>query len=188
VVDGHSDGDQMASSAAASRLRYVDAVQRRTRRKALMPSFLLFVLGVVVISHGVLQTLWPHTAAVAAAWIAAVIVVRPALRWLRTRIAERRGLHGSIRLRIACSIAALLAVGLAIAFGANMFVSAIAAACGVAAYLAGMPAIAMSAIAVGIVGDLMIGRGVAPSTAELVVGAGLVAAGAACLLQERWSP
>jgi hypothetical protein len=41
---------------------------------------------------------------------------------------------------------------------------------------------------VGIVGDLMIGRGVAPSTAELVVGAGLVAAGAACLLQERWSP
>jgi hypothetical protein len=45
----------------------------------------------------------------------------------------------------------------------------------------------MSAIAIGIVGDLMIGRGVAPSTAELVVGAGLVAAGAACLLQERWS-
>ena len=74
-----------------------------------------------------------------------------------------------------------------IAFGANMFVSAIAAACGVAAYLAGMPAIAMSAIAIGIFGDLMIGRGVAPSTAELVVGAGLVAAGAACLLQERWS-
>jgi hypothetical protein len=91
------------------------------------------------------------------------------------------------RTSIACSIAALTAVGLAIAFGANMFVSAIAAACGVAAYLAGMPAIAKSAIAIGIVGDLMIGRGVAPSTAELVVGAGLVAAGAACLLQERWS-
>jgi hypothetical protein len=78
------------------------------------------------------------------------------------------------RLSLSCSVA-------------DMFVSAIAAACGVAAYLAGMPAIAMSAIAIGIFGDLMIGRGVAPSTAELVVGAGLVAAGAACLLQERWS-
>lgn len=179
-----SDQD-MSPAAAASRLRYVDGVQRRTRRAALMPSFVLLALGAVVVSHGVLATVWPHAAIVSIAWVAAVIAVRPGLLWLRNRIAERRGLHGSPRLRLACAASALVVMGIAIAFGANPLLSAIAAATAVAAYLGGMTSIAFAAVAAGVIGDVIVARGVRPSVAELVVGLCIVAAGVFSLLQER---
>lgn len=175
----------LSPAAAAARLRYVGGVQQRTRRAALMPSFVLLFTGAIVVSHGVLATVWPHAAIVSIAWIAALFLVRPVLLWLRNRIAERRGLHGSPRLRLACAGAALVVMGLAIAFGANPLLSAIAAATAVAAYLGGMTAIALAAVAAGILGDVIIARGVQPSIAELFIGAGIFAVGLVCLLQER---
>jgi hypothetical protein len=178
------DHDLSAASAAA-RLRYVDGIQRRTRKAALMPSFVLLALGAIVVSHGIVATVWPHAAVVSIAWLAALVVIRPVLVWLRARIAERRGLDGSGRLRLACAATALLVVGLAIAFGANPLLSAVAAATAVAAYLGGMTAIAVAAVAAGVIGDVVIARGARPSVAELVAGVAIVAIGVISLLREQ---
>jgi hypothetical protein len=183
-MNPHADHD-LSPGTAASRLRYVEGVRQRTRRAALMPSFVLLVAGAIVLAHGLLATVWPHAAIVSIVWVAALFAVRPVLRWLRTRIAERRGLHGSARLRLACAGAALVAVGVAIAFGANPLLSAIATATAVAAYLGGLTSIAIAAVAVGVIGDIVVARGMQPSIAQLVVGLGIVAVGVVSLLQER---
>jgi hypothetical protein len=175
----------LSPGAAASRLRYVEGVRRRTRRAALVPSAALLVAGAIVLAHGLLATVWSHAALVSIVWVAALFAVRPVLRWLRTRIAERRGLDGSMRLRLACAAAALVAVGVAIAFGANPLFSAIAAATAVAAYLGGLTSIAIAAVVIGVMGDIVVARGMQPSVAQLVVGLGIVAAGVVSLLQER---
>jgi hypothetical protein len=90
-----------------------------------------------------------------------------------------------MRLRLACAAAALVAVGVAIAFGANTLFSAIAAATAVAAYLGGLTSIAIAAVVIGVMGDIVVARGMQPSLAQLVVGLGIVAAGVVSLLQER---
>ena len=57
-----------------------------------------------------------------------------------------------------------------------------------AAYLAGLPTLSVAAVAAGLLGDVIIARGVPPSVGELVVGAGLIALGAAGYSREREAP
>ena len=180
---GRSRG--LSGADAAGRLRYAGDVRARARRAALVPSFALLALGAVVMVHGFLATAWPHTRAVAIAWVAAAIAARPALRWLRMRISERRGVHGSMRLRAACAAAAVAAAALAFGLGADPLLSSIAMATALAAFLAGFPSVALAAVVVGAVSDALVARGVAASVAQLVFGAGLVAVGLVCRSRER---
>jgi hypothetical protein len=170
---------------AAARLRYLGEVQQRVRRATLAPSFALLALGAIATSHGLLATFWPHAAALSVVWIAALVAVRPGLRRLRHHLDRRRGLQARGRLRIVPAAAAGAVAALAILVGANALISAVAAATALAAYLAGMPAVAASAAGVGVVGDIVVRHGMAPATAQLIVGAGLLAAGLASLAQER---
>lgn len=55
-------------------------------------------------------------------------------------------------------------------------------------YLSGLYTLAAAVIAVGIVGDVAVAHGAARGTAELIVGAGLLAAGVAGRLRERDEP
>ena len=55
----------------------------------------------------------------------------------------------------------------------------------VAAYLGGLTSIAIAAVVIGVMGDIVVARGMQPSLAQLVVGLGIVAAGVVSLLQER---
>jgi hypothetical protein len=180
--------DSLSARDAAARLRYVSGVRERTRRATLEPSLALVALGAIVLAHGFLKTLWPHAAVVSVILVAAAVVIRPGLRWLIARLEEGRGLRGSMRLRVACGAAGALGVSVAIAIGANPLISAIAAATAVAAYLAGLPALSAAAVAAGLIGDVMIAHGIAPSVTEVIVGAGLIVAGAAGHAKERWGP
>lgn len=178
----------MSGADAASRLRYVAGVQTRARRAVLAPSFLLVSLGALVLSHAVLVAVWPRGAGITVFWIAAVVAARPGLLWLRRRIEERQGLRGAMRLRLICAAAALTAAALAFGLGASPFVSAIAVATGVSAYLAGMPTVALAAVLIGVVGDELLANGVSSSVGELVFGAGLVIVGLICHATERERP
>jgi hypothetical protein len=110
---------------------------------------------------------------------------RPLLRSLRRRIELRRGLQASARLPLLCALAAAACVGLAFVTGADPFISAIAAATALAAYVAGLPTVAAAAVVVGLVGDVAIEHGLAPATGQVIVGAGLLAAGLVSLARER---
>jgi hypothetical protein len=68
--------------------------------------------------------------------------------------------------------------------GANPLITAITAAIVLATYLSGLYTLAAAVIAVGIVGDIAIAHGLARATTELIVGAGLLAAGVVGLRQE----
>jgi hypothetical protein len=139
----------------------------------------------VVIVHGSLATLWPHTALLPLVWIAAAVAVRPLVRWVRGRAEQRRGIQGRALPRIACGAAAVLALGLAVALGANPLVSALTASTAVAAYLSGMPTLAAAAIAVGGIGDVVSAGTLDPAVGELIVGVGLLGAGAVAFARER---
>jgi hypothetical protein len=170
---------------AAARLRYVTGVQQRTRRAALAPSLALLALGGIVLVHGVLTTVWPHAALVSAVWIAGAIAARPALRWLRHRLAQRRGLHGSPRLRLVVGAVGLATAAAAVALGAAPIISAIAAGTAVSAYLAGMPSIAAAAVLVGAIADVAVAEDLTPAAGEIVFGAGLIAVGLVARARER---
>jgi hypothetical protein len=71
----------------------------------------------------------------------------------------------------------MLGVMTAILIGASPLISAIAASAAAAAYLAGLPALGASAIVAGLLGDIMIARGIPLSVGELIIGAGLAALG-----------
>jgi hypothetical protein len=163
---------------AAARLRYMTGIQTRTRRAALLPWFALLWLGAVVAAHGALAALWPHSRAVTLAWIGALVAIRPLVRWLRRRLADRRGLYGSRRLRVACSGAALLAAAAAIAVGASPLVCAIALATALPAYLGGLPEIAVAVVAAGAIA-VAVSADVTPAAGDLTFGAGLIALGLA---------
>jgi hypothetical protein len=170
---------------AADRLRYVGGVRRQVRKAALAPPLALLVLGSLLIAHGSLATIWPHAAALSIVWVGAVVAFRPIVRWLHVRAAQRRGMEGSARLRLACVAAAALALGVALAVGADPLISSITAAAALAAYLGGMPALAVAALAAGALGDLVRADGATPNVGQLIVGAGLLSAGAVALAQER---
>ncbi len=179
------DRHHVSHADAAARLRHVAGVQQRVRRASLTPSFALLAVGAIAVCHGVLATLSPHARTLSVLWVVALIAARPGLRVLHRRLDRRRGLESSGRLRLACAAAAAAFVAVAVVIGADPFVSAIAAATALAAYLAGMTAVAIAALGVGVAGDVMIGHGLAPATGQMVVGVGLLAAGLISLARER---
>jgi hypothetical protein len=182
-----ADHASLSDRDALARLRYAGAVREEVRRAVLAPWIALVALGAVLVIHGSLATVWPHAALLPLVWIAAAIALRPVVRWLRRRVEQRRGIQGRARTRLACAGAAMLALALAIAFGASPLISALTAATAVAAYLCGMPSVAAAVIAVGGIGDVASAGAVAPSVSELIVGAGLVCAGAVAFARRRQS-
>jgi hypothetical protein len=133
----------------------------------------------------VLRSLSPHRAIVSIAFVAALVLVRPVVARQRRRSAERRGLVGSTRLRIACAAVGVLAAALAIVAGGDPLISGVVASAAVAAYLAGMPGLAAASIIAGAIANAVFLGGIDPAADEVLVGAGLVAAGLACQALER---
>lgn len=182
-----ADQDPLSIRDAEARLRYLGTVRERVHRRALSPGVSTAMLGAVIVTHALLSSAWPHSRAVLAVWVAAVIALRPIVRWVRTRSAERRGLHGRFQLRVACAAAGWAGIVVAIILGANPLITAITAAIALATYLSGLYTLAAAVVAVGIVGDVAIAHGLARATAELLVGAGLLAAGLVGIHRERES-
>jgi hypothetical protein len=180
-----ADHDSLSLRDAESRLRYLSTVREQVRRRTLSPGISTAVLGAVIIVHALLSSAWPHSRAVLVVWVAAVIAVRPVVRWVHARAADRHGLQGRPRLRLLCAAAGWAGIAAAFVLGADPLVTAITAAIALATYLSGLYALAAAVIAVGIVGDVAVAHGLARTTAELIVGAGLLAAGIASWLRER---
>jgi hypothetical protein len=180
-----ADHDSLSIRDAEARLRYLGAVRERVYRRTLTPSASAAVLGAVMITHALLSTVWRHSDVVLAAWVLAILGSRPIVRWARTRSAERRGLHGRSKVGFACGAAGIAGSVIAVLLGANPLITATAATMALATYLSGLYTLAAAVIAVGVVGDLAIADGLARATTELVIGAGLLAAGAVGLRQER---
>lgn len=183
-----TEDDPLSARDAAARLRYLGAVRERTRRAVLAPWLALVVLGAVLLGHGFLKMLWPHATVVSIVLVAGLVAIRPLARWLTVRLQQRRGLLGSVRLRLACGAGGAVGVAVAIAIGANPLISAIAAAIAVAAYLGGLPALSAAAVIAGLIGDVMIAHGIPPSVGELIIGAGLIMLGTAAHASERQVP
>jgi hypothetical protein len=181
---GAPAGD-MSPSDAAARLRYMAGVRERARRAVLLPAFVAVALGGIVIAHGALIALWPHAAVLSVAWLACLLVARPGLVWQRRRLERRRGLLASPRLRVACGMAGVLAAAAAVVASADPLVSAAAASVALAAYLASVPGVALAAVVAGVAGELAFVDGASPPVGEVLVGAGLIAAGLACVAMER---
>lgn len=180
-----AEHDSPSVREATARLSYIGGVRERARRAVLAPSLALVALGTVVLSHGFLVTLWPHAAIDSIVLLAGVLAIRPFVRWLVVRSEERRGLRGSMRLRLMCGAGGILGVAIAAGLGASPLISAIAAATAAAAYLAGLPALSAAAITAGLIGDLMIAHGIASSAGELIIGAALISLGAVGFATER---
>jgi hypothetical protein len=176
---------EMSASDAASRLRYMDGVRARARRAVLVPAFVAVALGAVVVVHGALIALWPHGAVLSIAWIACLIAARPGLVWQRRRLERRRGLLGRRRLRVACAVAGTIAAVAAVVASADPLVSAAAASVALAAYLGDVPAVAIAALVAGVAGEMALVDGASRPAGELLVGAGLIAAGLVYLATER---
>jgi hypothetical protein len=175
----------MSPADAASRLRYMDGVRARARRAVLVPAFVAVALGAVVVVHGALIALWPHGALLSIAWIACLIAARPGLVWQRRRLERRRGLLGRRRLRVACAVAGTVAAVAAVVVSADPLVSAAAASVALAAYLGDVPAVAIAALVAGVAGEMALVDGASRPAGELLVGAGLVAAGLVYLAAQR---
>ncbi len=167
---------------AAARLQTVRAVRRQVRAAALAPSLVLAALGGVAVVHGALATPWPHTRALTVVWLAALVAVRPGLRWLRVRAERRRGLQ--TRLRLVGAAAAVAVCAAAVAAGADPLIGAVAAAAALVAIRAGAVSVAAAVVAVALVADVLI-AGAGPR--ELAAGAGLLAAALMSRLRERSS-
>ena len=180
-----ADNDSVSIRDAEARLRYLGAVRERVHRRTLSPGVSTAALGAAIVAHAVLSTAWPHSRAVVVVWVAAAIVLRPIVRWVRRRSAQRRGLHARPWLRLACAAAGWAGVAAAVVFGASPLITAITAAIALATYLSGLYTLAAAVLAVGLVGDVLIAHGLARAIAELIVGAGLLAAGLAGVRQER---
>ena len=183
--DPGAPAPDMSPSDAAARLRYVAGVRERARRAVLLPAFVALVLGGIVITHGALIALWPHAAVLSVAWLACLVVARPGLVWQRRRLEQRRGLLGSPRLRVACGAAGVLAAAAAVVLSADPLVSAAAGSVALAAYLGGARAVALAAVVAGVAGEMAFVDGASRPAGELIVGAGLIAGGLACLAMER---
>jgi hypothetical protein len=160
----------MSQSDAADRLRYVSGVRARTRRAALLPSWgLLTALGAILATHGVLKLLWPDRPIAWFAWLAAILVVRPALR--------RAGpdIRAAAWLWAACVAAALAGLVVALAAGTDPLIAAIAATLAVRCALAGMAGAALAVAAAGVAVEALTPG---PGT-EIALGAAMIVAGLA---------
>jgi hypothetical protein len=166
----HSGDLPTASPAeAAARLRQVAELRGRARRATLLPSFVLLAgLGAVLVAHGLVVSVWPHSSLAWLAWLAAVVVARPALR-------GDTGLPAA-RLWAACAAAALGGMLVGEALGLDPLLNAIAAALALRAVLARRPAAAVAAVAVVAAVDAL---GISTAAGELAVGMALIAAGLA---------
>jgi hypothetical protein len=185
-VNPLSEPDAMSHADAGARLRYVDGVRTRARRAVLLPSFgLLSILGIVLATRGVLRAVWPHAAIVSIAWIAGLVVARPAL--LRHWRGLERGaeLRAGARLMLAYAAVGALALVLAIVAGVNPLITVIAAATALRARLAGMPAVALAAVATGALADALLESGVPAAAGEIVLGVALIVLGVALRAKER---
>lgn len=178
---------QFSGTDAATRLRYLSEVQQRTRRAALSPAFGLLFVGAIAVTHGLAVTLWPHSRVEWLVWLGALVAVRPLMRWLRRRLEQRRGIEGQWRARVACAAAAVGFLVLAFGTGANPLISALTAATALMAYLASMPLVSLAAIGVGLIGDFAIRQGLPVGTAQVLVGAALIAIGIASSVWEERS-
>jgi hypothetical protein len=183
-----TDPPGMSHADAAARLRYVSAVRARARRAGLAPAFALTALGAVVAAHGLLRTVSPPRTALTIAWLVGLLAIRLGVSWQRRRAQHRRGVVGPMRLRVACGAAGAIAAVLAVVVGGDPLVSAVVASAAVAAYVAGMPGIAAATIVAGALGNAVFLGSIAFATDELLIGAGLIAAGVACQALERREP
>jgi hypothetical protein len=163
----------------------MSGVRERARRAVLLPAFVALALGGIVITHGALIALWPHAGVLSLAWLGCLVVARSGLIWQRRRLETRRGLLGSPRLRVACAVAGVVAAVAAVIASADPLVSAAAASVALAAYLGGVPAVALAAVVAGVAGELALVDGASRPAGELLVGLGLIAAGLACVAVER---
>jgi hypothetical protein len=166
----------LSPTQAEARLRYLDEIQRRTRRAAYSPAYGLLVVGAIALAHGAVITLWAQAGLEWIVWIGALLALRPLIRWLRRRLAQR-GLEGQSRVALASATAAVGFTVLAVATGANPLVSALAAASALMAFLASMPVVSLATVAVGLAGDLAIRQGLAAGTSQILVGMALIALG-----------
>jgi ABC-type transport system involved in cytochrome bd biosynthesis fused ATPase/permease subunit len=180
-----TDNDSISIRDAEARLRYLNGVREQVHRRTLSPGGATAVLGAVLVIHALLPSAWSRSRVTLAVWVVAAIAVRPIVRWVQARSADRRGVHGRTRLRLACGAAGWAGIAAALILGADRLITAITAAIALATYLSGFYTLTAAVIAVGIAGDIGIAHGLARSTAELIVGAGLLAAGVAGRLNER---
>jgi hypothetical protein len=78
-----------------------------------------------------------------------------------------------------------LALVLAIVAGVNPLITVIAAATALRARLAGMPAVALAAVATGALADALLESGVPAAAGEIVLGVALIVLGVALRAKER---
>lgn len=180
-----ADNDSLSIRDAEARLRYLGTVREQVHRRTLSPGASAAVLGAVIMVHALLSTAWGHSDAILAVWVLALIAVRPLVRWAWTRSADRRGVHARPQLRLVCAAAGCAASAAAVVLGASPLITAITAAMALATYLSGLYTLTAAVIAIGVVGDVAIADGLARTTVELILGAGLLAAGVLGLRQER---
>lgn len=167
----------LSPTAAAARLRYVSDVRQRTRRQLLTPSVALLVLGVLLLTRGVLVERWPRDTAVSIASFAGIMAIRQGgLLWQR-RHELARGLARSSRLRLTCTTLGLLTALTATVVGTSPVIGGIAAATAAAAYLAGMPFLTVIVLLAGAAGDALVLAGVSTSIALVIFGAVMLTLG-----------
>jgi hypothetical protein len=170
---------------AAAKLDYVSSVRKRARKAALLPSLALLLLGALLLIHGAVVGLRPHDAALWLAVLAVLLLARPFIQRQRHELGLRRGALAPTRLRVISGVAALVAALVAVALGADALVSAVCVSGALVAWFADFPAIAVAALAIGVIGDAALLGGASRAAAELLSGAALVTLGAACWLRER---
>jgi hypothetical protein len=153
---GRRDG---AAREAEQRLRLVGDVRRRTRRAVLVPTSLVLALGLWLAVTSLARHRWPHVAVVSAVALVGLVAFRPLVHWTARRRQQRRGvvLPPEVRLRRAAIVVA--ALGAALATGADVLVTTVAAAVAGAAYLCGLPVAAVAALVDGAVVDGLLAEG-----------------------------
>ncbi|HEY7076395.1 MAG TPA: hypothetical protein VH418_13545 [Solirubrobacteraceae bacterium] len=169
-MPGSGDLPTASPVEAAARLRHVAELRGRARRATLLPSFsLLTGLGAVLVAHGVVVAIWPHDRLAWLAWLAAVVIARPALR-----AGSADAPLAAARLWVACAAATLAGMVIGEAVGVAPLLNAIGAALALRAALARMPAVALAIVAAVAAIDV---AGLPTAGVEIVAGAALVAAG-----------
>jgi hypothetical protein len=177
----------MHEADAASRLRYVSDVRRRTRLAATaVPRWMLPVLGALLIARGLLLRFDHHLklsslGVSSVALLAALLVLRVvAWRYLSHRRQLRDGVVQSARHRHAPAVAAVL-VALLVPTG-DAYVLALAAALALSAWIVGPSPIAAATLLLGIATGAMLVQGAPTWTVLIVFGAGLIGLAAARIL------
>lgn len=181
-MDSHRD---ISHTAAAARLRLAAGVRKRARRSVLLPPTALLVVGVVIAARGFVMEAWPDGGVPWPVWIALLAGLRVAVSLYVRRRQRRRGVVPSARVRALRALPALAAIAIAIVVGANALIVGVAVATAAAAFLAGLPALALAALLNGAVSEGLLLEGVPAGVALLVFGAGIAAIGINARAMER---